>query len=63
MKKITCYVEFLQEVKLKKIASAKGCRARRGRYAGRGSISKLLQAIAEGELTVVRLKKPPAAKG
>jgi len=41
--------------RLKEIAKAKGYVVDRGPHRGEGSISKLLKALAEGEVTAIRL--------
>lgn len=53
--KVGLYVKNGQHTVLKQLALSKGCVVRRGSYAGQGSIGKLLQGIAEGKFTVVRL--------
>ena len=40
---------------LKKLAKTKGYVVPRGKGTGEGSVSKLLQALADGELTLVKL--------
>jgi len=55
--KITCYLREEHADAVRQIALAKGCVVRWGPYTRQGSISLLLQEIAEGTLTVVRLKK------
>lgn len=58
LQKVTCYLRPGEPEVLKKLALTKGCIVSRGSHSGEGSISKLLQAIAQGKLTVVRLGKP-----
>ena len=55
--KVTFYLKDGPADKVRKIALQKGCIVRRGPRSGQGSIGKLLQQIAEGKLTVVRLGK------
>lgn len=42
--------------KLKKLAKDKGYIVSRGPYVGEGSISKLIRALARGELTAIKLR-------
>ena len=57
LEKRSVYLKPEQRGAIRKLALAKGCVVRRGPRSGQGSIGKLLQQIAEGKLTVVRLGK------
>lgn len=49
------YLSTEQSKKLQEIARSKGYICQRGAHIGEGSISLLMQALADGELTAIRL--------
>jgi hypothetical protein len=53
--KRTYYLTEEQDKKLKAMALAKGYIVLRGKGAGGGCVGKLLQALADGELTAIKL--------
>ena len=52
----TYYLSDKQSESLKNMAKGKGCIVQRGPGAGQGSVDKLMQALADGRLIVVKLK-------
>jgi hypothetical protein len=53
--KQTYYLTREQVVVLKDIAYKKGYIVKRGPYTGEGCVSKLLQALADGQLAAIKL--------
>ena len=49
------YITPEQAARLKEIAKKKKYIVERGPHKGEGSVSKLMQALADGELTAIRL--------
>lgn len=54
--KWTYYLTSEQAKRLERLAQDKDYIVLRGQHIGKGSVSKLLQALADGELTAIKIR-------